>query len=162
MHIASVVSHRDGATRADRDPDGVPATESGLVSPEGALVRGDGTLLVSDAKASAVRAISVDGTVTTFAGTGTYGDSGDGGPAMAAAIEVPGGLAEDSSGNVYVSDRMAHRIRRVAPDGTPTTLAGTGATGYSGDGGPARLAQLRARRRIGLRAGRADATRGLA
>ena len=84
-----------------------------------------------------------NGQITTFAGTGTPGYSGDGGPASAAQLNYPMSVCADASGNVYIPDRFNHRIRKVdAVTGIISTIAGTGTPGYSGDGGPAGTAQL--------------------
>ncbi len=80
------------------------------------------------------------GVISTYAGNGTFDFSGDGGAAVAAALDGPGPLATDGSGNLYIVDNI--RIRKVTPSGTITTIAGTGTAGYSGDGGPATAAQL--------------------
>lgn len=97
-----------------------------------------------------VRKISPDGVITNVAGNGTYGISGDGGPATSAQIGVPDGLAVDGAGNLYLSDNYQddsigverHRVRKISPDGIITTVAGNGGSGYSGDDGPAPEAQL--------------------
>jgi trimeric autotransporter adhesin len=81
------------------------------------------------------------GNIVTIAGTGTQGDSGDGGPAIAAQLNGPKAVAVDALGNVYIGEAIG-RVRKVAPDGTIRTVAGTGATGFSGDGGQATAAQL--------------------
>jgi uncharacterized protein (TIGR03437 family) len=88
----------------------------------------------------------VDGRLVTVAGDGFEGLSGDGGPALAARMRLPAGLAMDGRGNLYVVDQRNHRVRRIAPDGTITTVAGSGnghmSAGYGGDGGPATSAQM--------------------
>jgi len=77
------------------------------------------------------------------AGTGTPGDSGDGGPATRARLDSPGQLAVDSAGNLFIADTQNNRIRRVdVTTGIITTVAGTGSAGYGGDGGPATQARL--------------------
>ncbi len=82
--------------------------------------------------------------ISTYAGTGTGGYSGDNGLATSAALRTPVGVAIDSSGNIYIGDASNHRVRKVtASTSTITTLAGTGIAGYSGDGGQATAAQLR-------------------
>ncbi len=83
-------------------------------------------------------------TITTFAGNGQAGYGGDGGPATTAMINQVVGLATDASGNVYMADEKNNRVRKVDKNGVITTLAGTGAAGFSGDGGPASQAQLNA------------------
>jgi streptogramin lyase len=81
-------------------------------------------------------------TVSTFAGTGTKGNTGDGGPATKAQLNNVFGIVRGSDGALYVCDCMNHQIRKVAADGTISTVAGTGTKGYAGDGGPATKAQL--------------------
>lgn len=85
---------------------------------------------------------SLGGKIYTFAGNGTYGHSGDGGPATAAEIAEPCGLALDASGNIYIADQQNHRIRKVNINGIISTIAGNGIAGYTGDGGPATAAEL--------------------
>ena len=82
-------------------------------------------------------ALAADWTISTFAGTGVKGGSGDGGPATVAQIDNPFGLVRGPDGAIWFCEYTGQRIRRVAPDGTISTIAGTGAKGYSGDGGPA-------------------------
>jgi len=83
------------------------------------------------------------GAVTTVAGTGSLGYSGDNGPGVSAQLFHPNGMRVDSSGNVYIADTGNHIIRKVSPSGTIATVAGTPKTGgYLGDGGPATAAQL--------------------
>ena len=82
------------------------------------------------------------GVITTVAGTGTLSYSGDGGPATLATMELPTSVAADQAGNVYIVDRSNNRVRKVGPDGTISTFAGTGKGGFSGDGGPAASAAL--------------------
>lgn len=81
-------------------------------------------------------------TISTIAGTGSYGFSGDGGPAIAAQLGYPGGLAFDGYGNLYVADPSNYRIRKVDTNGVITTFAGTGTSGFSGDNGPATSANI--------------------
>src|SRR6185437_11182065 len=87
--------------------------------------------------------LDTEGVVTRIAGTGAGAYSGDGGPAAAARLWGPEGLALDASGNLYVADTNNNRIRRITPEGIIATVAGNGVAGYSGDGGPAVSAQLR-------------------
>jgi DNA-binding beta-propeller fold protein YncE len=82
------------------------------------------------------------GNLTRVAGTGRAGYSGDGGPAVDAALNGPAGLAVDSAGNLYIADSLNHRVRRVSSDGTITTFAGSGIPGYTGDAAPATVARL--------------------
>lgn len=82
--------------------------------------------------------------VSTVAGIGIAGYSGDGGPASAAQISGPNAAAFDNAGNLYISDFNNHRIRKIDTSGIITTIAGTGTAGYSGDGGPATAAEINA------------------
>ena len=82
------------------------------------------------------------GLINTVAGSGVEGFAGDGGPARSAKLSLPSGVVMDRAGNLYIVDESNSRIRKVAPDGTISTLAGTGTNGYSGDGGPADKAKL--------------------
>ena len=81
-------------------------------------------------------------TITTVAGNGTAGFSGDGGPALQAQINHVVGLAIDAQGNMFLAEENNSRIRKVSPDGVISTFAGTGVPGFSGDGGPATSAQI--------------------
>ena len=81
-------------------------------------------------------------TMSTIAGNGTAGFSGDDKPAIASGLNQPKGIAFDATGNMYIADMTNHRVRRVTPDGTISTVAGTGTAGYNGDGGLATGAQL--------------------
>jgi hypothetical protein len=105
-------------------------------------VDSSGNLYIADTWNSRVRKVTRGGTISTVAGTGPWGYSGDGGPATSAQLIWPHGVALDSSGNLYIADSMNYRIRKVEPGGTISTVAGTGTIGYSGDGGLATSAQL--------------------
>jgi sugar lactone lactonase YvrE len=98
-------------------------------------------VLAAVAAANAFSA-STEWTITRVAGTGTRGFSGDGGPARSAQLNYPYGVAVDARGNLYIADSENARVRKVSPQGTITTFAGTGRVGFSGDGGPATEAQL--------------------
>ncbi|WP_445401123.1 RICIN domain-containing protein [Streptomyces sp. LE64] len=122
--------------------DGEPAAAAQLNRPYGVVVDGSGTLYLSDHSNHRVRRITTDGRISTVAGTGAAGYRGDHGPAVAAQLNGPRELAVDASGAVYIADSSNHRVRRVAPDGTISTVAGTGTAGFGGDGGPATAARL--------------------
>ncbi len=124
--------------------DNGPATAATLNLPFGVAYDKAGNLYVADLEASEVRKVAPNGTITAFAGTGTAGFSGDGGPATSAALARPNGLAVDGAGNVYIADYDNNRIRKVTPAGTISTFAGTGVAGSLGDGLAATLAQLHA------------------
>jgi uncharacterized protein (TIGR03437 family) len=103
---------------------------------------GGGELLVADYLGHRILKVTARGEVVTAAGTGEPGFSGDNGPARGARLDRPRGLARDAQGNVYVADSANHRVRMITPAGNITTVAGTGAAGGGGDGGPAVQAQL--------------------
>ena len=122
--------------------DGGRATAATLKFPNAVAVDAKGNVYVSDNLDYRVRKITPAGRITTLAGTGRRGDSGDGGRAASARLAYPFGVAVDGTGNVYIADSLANRVRMVGPAGKITTVAGTGKAGYSGDGGPATAAQL--------------------
>jgi sugar lactone lactonase YvrE len=122
--------------------DNGPATAATLAEPYGVAVDASGNLYIADYGNDTIRKVSPSGIITTVAGTGIWGYSGDGGPATSAKLKAPRNVALDGSGNLYIADTDGHRIRQVSPSGTITTVAGTGTSGYSGDGGPAANAQL--------------------
>ena len=133
------------AGTGESDPagdDGAQATATTVNGPAGLAVDPAGQLFYSDTGNNRVRVIRADGTVATVAGTGVAGATGDGGPARAAQLKAPAGLAVAADGALLIADSGNNRIRRVAPDGTITTVAGTGGGGSGGDGGPATAAQL--------------------
>lgn len=122
--------------------DGGAAIDALLDSPEGVAVGASGNVYLADTDNHRVRRIDGSGTITTFAGNGTAGFSGDGGQATVAMLNRPTGVAVDAAGRVYIADSNNNRIRRVGTDGVISTFAGTGGGGYSEDGGPATAAQL--------------------
>ena len=122
--------------------DGGPAVEAELRSPRGVAVDSAGNVYIADVSDRRIRKVDSTGTITTIAGTGEVGFSGDGGPAVEAELRSPRGVAVDSAGNVYIADSIDHRIRKVDSTGTITTIAGTGEFGFSGDGGLAAAARL--------------------
>ncbi|MEP6872551.1 MAG: hypothetical protein ABI939_11985, partial [Anaerolineaceae bacterium] len=109
---------------------------------EGLAIDADDNLYAAGYRGSAVWKIGVDGSAFRIAGTGVAGFGGDGGPATDAQLNGPSGVTLDSAGNIYIADTLNNRVRRIAPDGTISTFAGTGAGGFSGDGGPATAARL--------------------
>ena len=123
--------------------DGGPATNAQLNNPDGLALDPVGNLYIADAYNFKIRRVDPSGVITTYAGTGTPGSSGDGGPAAGATLRQPYALAEDTAGNLYISDVASNRIRRIDKStGIITTFAGTILPGFAGDGGPATSAQL--------------------
>jgi len=129
---------------SDESGDGGPALSTALSQPEGIAIDRSGNVYVADAAVHRVRKIATDGSIQTVAGTGVAGFAGDGGPASAALLNQPYGLALDQAGNLYIADLGNARVRRVAIDGTIQTVAGGGALPAisTGQGGPATTAQL--------------------
>jgi sugar lactone lactonase YvrE len=139
---AGVISTFAGTGVAGSTGDGGAATAAQLSSPAGVVVDAAGNVYVADANNQKIRKIDTSGTITTIAGTGVAGAAGDGGPATAAQLAVPLGLAFDGAGNLYVAASTTHRIRRIDTSGTISTVAGTGTAGSTGDGGAATAALL--------------------
>ncbi len=122
--------------------DGGPATSASLNNPTAIAVDASGVVYIADQFNQRIRTITPDGTITTIAGSGGAGFSGDGQSALNASLNYPGGLAVDSAGNIYFNDDLNYRTRQIDTNGVITTVAGSGAIGFSGDGGPATGAAL--------------------
>ena len=123
--------------------DGGAATSAALNQPFSAAVDGAGNIFVTDYSNHVIRKITPSGVISTIAGDGTYGFSGDSGPATAARISSPGGIAVAPSGDLYFADITANRIRKITPSGRISTIAGSSYTGaFTGDGGAATDAGL--------------------
>lgn len=122
--------------------DGGPAVAASLYWPEAVIGDGAGNLFIADRNNNRIRKVSTTGTITTFAGTGAGGYSGDGGPAASAQLFTPTDLAFDSASNLYIADSDNRRVRKVTPSGIITTIAGTGQPGLAGNGGPATAAPV--------------------
>ena len=131
-----------GVGAAGYSGDGGSAILAKLKNPSGIAVDSAGNVFFADMGNNRIRKISASGTITTVAGTGAARFSGDGGPAASAAINHAEGIAVDSKGDIYVSDTGNNRIRMIDAAGIIKTVAGTGAAGFSGDGGPAISAKL--------------------
>lgn len=137
-----VVTTVAGTGEPTRTGDGGPGTAAALHWPTALQLDADGNLYIADTFNHSVRRLAVDGTLTTVAGTGTEGATGDGGPAIAARLSQPFGVALDEDGTLYIGDRGNFKVRRVTPDGVIDTLAGTGVEGATGDDGPAAAASF--------------------
>jgi sugar lactone lactonase YvrE len=122
--------------------DGGPATAAQLAGPSRLRLDAEGNLYICETKNHVVRRLDRDGTITTFAGTGTRGFSGDGGRATDAQLDSPYDVRFAPNGDAYVADTGNHRIRRIDASGVITTVVGTGQRGFAGDGGDAATCQL--------------------
>jgi sugar lactone lactonase YvrE len=123
--------------------DGSLSGFAGIASPDGnGVVDGTGNFIFCDVNNQRIRKVNTSGIITTIAGIGTPTFTGDGGPATSAGLNYPHGIAVDAAGNIYIADSFNHRIRKISPTGTITTIVGTGVAGFSGDGSNALTAQL--------------------
>ncbi len=132
-----------GTGQPNGSGDGEHVSRAGLNGPSDLKLSHDGeSLLIADSNNHRIRKVNLGSlTITTIAGNGNSGLDGDHGPAIHASLNNPQGLAVDSVGNVLIADTYNHVVRRIAVDGTMTTVAGT-TGGLSGDGGPATSAQI--------------------
>ena len=140
INTSGIISTVAGTT-AGFSGDGSAATLAQLSSPTDVAVDGSGNLYICDYGNHKIRKVTSSGIISTIAGT-TGGFTGDGGPATAAKLNAPNGVAADGSGNVYIADLRNNRIRKVDAAGTITTIAGSTSSGYSGDGGAATAAGM--------------------
>jgi hypothetical protein len=118
------------------------ATAAPLRSPISVALDASGNLYIADESDNRIRKVNPAGIISTYAGTGIPGYSGDRGQAASAALNYPTGIALDSAGNMYVADEGNNVVRRIAVDGTINTIAGNGKSGYAGDNGEATSAQI--------------------
>ncbi|HLX63720.1 MAG TPA: hypothetical protein VKX17_20785 [Planctomycetota bacterium] len=143
VHAIDVMINVAGTGTAGYSGDGGPATSAQFNQPHAAIEDSAGNIYVADTQNHVVRRIDFQTqVVTTIAGNGTSGFSGDNGPATSAQLRIPASLTFDLKGNLYIVDAGDNRIRKVAPNGIITTFAGNGSGGYSGDGGLAINASL--------------------
>lgn len=123
-------------------PDGIPAEEASFVDPSSILVDSEGRLLIADRREHRIYAVAANGRIETYVGNGWPGFTGEGDFRTEARVSFPEGMALDMTGDLVFADAHNHRVRRVSADGTVHTIAGSGVSGYSGDGGPATDASL--------------------
>ena len=136
--ISTVAGNGTGGYRGD----GGPATSAELYYPSSVAVDAAGNLFIADRDNNRIRKVTTAGIISSVAGNGTQGFSGDGGPATAAQLNLPMCVAVDSMGNLFIADAYNSRIRKVTADGIISTVAGNGTQGFSGDGGSATATQL--------------------
>ena len=117
--------------------DGAAATNAKISRPSDICMDAAGNLYIADMDNNVVRVVTAAGIISTFAGNGSAGFSGDGFAATASKLKTPTSVKADPAGNVYISDAGNSRIRAVNTSGNITTICGNGTPGYSGDGGPA-------------------------
>jgi sugar lactone lactonase YvrE len=142
-HATGIITTIAGNGTTGYGGDGGVATAAVLWHPADVGVDYNGNVYFVDQDNSRMRKITRStGIITTLAGNGTSGFSGDGGPGTAAKLNFPAGIAVDSIGNVFIADFYNSRIRKVDTAGIITTIAGNGTGGYGGDGGPATAAEL--------------------
>lgn len=139
---AGVIETIAGTGERGYSGDGGPATEAKIAGPVRLTRDADGNLYIVESYNSVIRRIDANGIISTFAGTGQSGYSGDGGPATAAKLNEPYDAQFAPDGSLFIADSTNNVIRRVTPDGRIHTVAGTGADGFSGDRGPALAAKL--------------------
>jgi RHS repeat-associated protein len=139
--MSSVINTVAGGGPFGSPLDGIPATQTSLPAVDGFAMGPDGSLYISLTAGPRVYKVGPDGIINRFAGTNS-GYSGDGGPATKAQLNGPLGLAVGPDGSVYIADTFNNVIRKVSPNGIIDTVAGNGAYGYGGNGGPAKDAQL--------------------
>ena len=133
-----IISSIAGTGTEGSGPDNVKAVESPLMEPNDCVLGGQGGLLIADVKDHKIRKVDLNtGIISTFAGTGAKEHTGDRGLASQAGIFGSRAVCVDDSGNTYICEREGNTIRKVDGEGIITRIAGTGETGYTGDGGPA-------------------------
>lgn len=142
INKGGIITTVAGTGSAGFNNDGILATSATINNPADVAVDIVGNIYIADQANYRVRKVSTSGIISTIAGTGVSGFSGDGGPATNAQISNPYSVDVDTKGNVYIADYSNFRIRKIDTAGIITTIAGTGASGFSGDGGLATIAQM--------------------
>ena len=142
INSGGVVSTAAGNGLASFSGDGGAAAAAQLNNPTAMTFDAAGNFYIADTNNNRVRKVTPAGIISTAAGTGAAGWSGDGGPGPNAQLDHPQGLAADADGNVYIADSGNNRIRKLLPGGIIITIAGNGNASYYGDGGPANMASL--------------------
>jgi len=142
ISTSGIISTVAGNGSCGKKGNGGPATAAQLCDPSAVAIDTAGNLYIADSGNNEIRKVTAAGVISIFAGTGTFGSSGDAGLATAARLGMPDGVAVDSLHDVFIADEANNKIREVKPTGIISTFAGTGIPGFSGDGGPAPAAKL--------------------
>ncbi|MBC7554486.1 MAG: T9SS type A sorting domain-containing protein [Taibaiella sp.] len=142
INTSGIITTVAGNGTAGFSGDDGPATDARLYNPAGIAVNVLGDIYIADVDNQRIRKVTSTGKINTYAGTGTSSAAGDNGPATAAGLSEPIGVAVDQSGKVFIADGWNFKIRMVNASGTITSIAGIGTAGFSGDGGPATYANL--------------------
>jgi len=142
VNAAGIITTVAGNGTAGFNGDGGAAVGSQLKNPYQVILDKGGNIYIPDAGNNRIRKINTSGTINTFAGNGTGGNTGDGGPASAASLNFPWNCAIDTGSNIFISEPFSLVVRKISPTGIITTYAGNGTFGYTGDGGPAVIATL--------------------
>ena len=142
VNTSGIISTIAGNGTAGYSGDGSAATTAEFNSPTALAIDGSGNIFIADENNNRIRKINTSGIISTVAGNGTSGFTGDGSTATSAELSSPSGIAVDGTGNLFITDRNNYRIRKVNTSGTINTIAGTSLTGYSGDGGLATSGEL--------------------
>ena len=142
VDTSGIISTVAGNGTGGYSGDGAAATSAEINSPYGVVVDSAGNIYIADRSNQRIRKVDTSGNISTVAGNGTPGYSGDGAAATSAELSSPSGVAVDSAGNIYIADAGNNRIRKVDTSGNISTAAGNGTGSYSGDGAPATSAEL--------------------
>lgn len=142
INIAGIITTIAGNGSFGYSGDGGPATSAEMRIPGGIAINNSGDIFFTDWASKVVRKINNMGIITTIAGNGVVGNTGDGGEATNATLNAPNGVNLDGAGNIYISDNFANVVRKVDASGIISTVVRIGTIGFSGDGGPATSAQF--------------------
>jgi len=143
IDTSGIITTVAGTGTAGSAGDGGPATAATLNTPFSVEVDSTGNILIAEVYGHRIRKVSTSGIISTVAGTGTLGYSGDGGTATAAQLNRPNGIAFDSAGNIYIADAYNYCVRKISTAGIISTFAGKGSiVGLAADGGPATAAKF--------------------
>ncbi len=139
---SGIITTVAGTGQAGFSGDSASATAIQLSFPRDIAVDPNGNVFIADTNNTRIRRLTPQGAIATVAGSGAFGFFGDQGAATGAQLASPRGVAIDSGGAIYIADTLNHRIRKIAPDGTITTIAGGNQSGFGGDGSNASFARL--------------------